>query len=51
MFDFEKIKKMSKDELHMLLANLESTQELDALAFCLAEIAREGSILDPDNDD
>ena len=51
MFDIEKVKKMSECELQELLASLDSTQDLDALALCLAEIAREGSILDPDNND
>ena len=49
MFDFEKVKKMSECELQELLASLDSTQDLDALAFCLAEIARDGAIRDPDN--
>jgi hypothetical protein len=41
MFDIEKIKKMSESELYELVSSLDSTQELDALAFCIAEIARE----------
>lgn len=51
MFDIEKVKKMSECELQALLASIDSTKDLDALAFCLAEIARENSMLDPDNND
>ena len=51
MFDFEKVKKMSECELQEILAGLDSTQDLDALAFCLAEIARDGAIRDPHNND
>ena len=51
MFDIEKVKKMSECELQELLASLDSTQDLDALAFCLAEIARDGAIRDPHNND
>ena len=50
MFDIEKIRKMSKNELNELLSSLDSAQELDALAFCLAEIAREGAVLHSDNE-
>ena len=50
MFDIEKIKEMSENELNDLLSSLDSAQELDALAFCLAEIAREGAVRDTGNE-
>ena len=41
MIDIEQIKKMTKDELYEFVDKLENEHDIDELAFCLAEIARE----------
>ena len=41
MFDIEQLKKMSEDELYELVDKLENPQDIDVLAFYLAEIAQE----------
>lgn len=49
MFVLEKIKKMSKDELHVLFANLESTRGLMLWPFSLQKSQDKVPIIDPDN--